>query len=100
MHLNGDLVCHGAGRTKQSRFHPEKIGHTAFQSIYSNVFPKYIITNFGRNYYNFDAVLKSGGEVIHSSGPLAKAGVYLVHGVETTGNDLPPATTVWVKASL
>jgi len=58
------------------------------------------ITNFGRNYYNFDAVLKSGGEVIHSSAPLAKAGVYLVHGVETTGNDLPPATTVWVKASL
>ena len=58
------------------------------------------ITNFGRNYYNFDAVLKSGGEVIHSSAPLAKAGVYLVHGVETTGNDLPPATTVWVKVSL
>jgi alpha-glucosidase len=58
------------------------------------------ITNFGRNYYNFDSVLKNGGEVIHASGPLAKAGVYLVHGVETTGNDLPPATTVWVKASL
>jgi alpha-glucosidase len=58
------------------------------------------ITNFGRNYYNFDAVLKNGGELIHASGPLAKAGVYLVHGVETTGNDLPPATTVWVKASL
>ena len=54
------------------------------------------ITNFGRNYYNFDGI----GELIHASGPLAKAGVYLVHGVETTGNDLPPATTVWVKASL
>jgi alpha-glucosidase len=53
------------------------------------------ITNFGRNYYNFDGI----GELIHASGPLAKAGVYLVHGVETTGNDLPPATTVWVKAS-
>ena len=58
------------------------------------------ITNFGRNYYNFAGVLKNGGELIHSSSPLAKAGVYLVHGVETTGNDLPPATTVWVKASL
>ena len=54
------------------------------------------ITNFGRNHYNFDGI----GEVIHASGPLAQAGVYLVHGVETTGNDLPPATTVWVKASL
>jgi alpha-glucosidase len=54
------------------------------------------ITNFGRNYYNFDGI----GELIHASGPLAKAGVYLVHGVDTTGNDLPPATTVWVKASL
>ena len=42
------------------------------------------ITNFGRNHYNFSGI----GEVIHSSGPLAKAG------------DLPPATTVWVKASL
>jgi len=42
------------------------------------------ITNFGRNHYNFSGI----GEVIHSSGPWAKAG------------DLPPATTVWVKASL
>ena len=41
------------------------------------------ITNFGRNYYNFDGA----GEVIHSSGPLAKSG------------DLPPATTVWVRSS-
>ena len=53
------------------------------------------ITNFGRNYYNLGGV----GEVIHSSGPLAQAGVYLIHGVETTGNELPPATTVWVKAT-
>ena len=54
------------------------------------------ITNFGRNHYNFDGI----GEVIHASGPLAEKGVYLVHGVETTGNDLPPATTVWIQASL
>ena len=53
------------------------------------------ITNFGRNHYNFDGI----GEVIHASGPLAEKGVYLVHGVETTGNDLPPATTVWVRSS-
>jgi alpha-glucosidase len=53
------------------------------------------ITNFGRNYYNLGAI----GEVIHSSGPMAQAGVYLIHGVETTGNELPPATTVWVKAT-
>ncbi len=53
------------------------------------------ITNFGRNHYNFDGI----GEVIHASGPLAEKGVYLVHGVETTGNDLPPATTVWVQAA-
>jgi alpha-glucosidase len=53
------------------------------------------ITNFGRNYYNLGAI----GEVIHSSIPLAQAGVYLIHGVETSGNELPPATTVWIKAS-
>jgi len=53
------------------------------------------ITNFGRNYYNLGGI----GEVIHSSGPLAQAGVYLVHGVETTGNELPPATTVWVNSA-
>ena len=41
------------------------------------------ITNFGRNHYNFDGA----GEVIHSSGPLAKSG------------DLPPATTVWLRSS-
>ena len=54
------------------------------------------ITNFGRNHYNFDGI----GELIHSSGPMAQAGVYLIHGIETTGNELPPATTVWVQASL
>ena len=42
------------------------------------------ITNFGRNHYNFEGA----GEVIHSSGPLAKSG------------DLPPATTVWLRSSL
>ena len=52
------------------------------------------ITNFGRNHYNFSGV----GEILHSSGPLAPAGIFLVHGVMTTGNDLPPATTVWLKA--
>jgi alpha-glucosidase len=41
------------------------------------------ITNFGRSHYNFDGI----GEVIHSSGPLAKAG------------DLPPATTVWIRSA-
>jgi alpha-glucosidase len=52
------------------------------------------ITNFGRGHYD----LTGKGEIIHSSGPLAQAGIFLVHGVETTGNDLPPATTVWLKA--
>jgi alpha-glucosidase len=41
------------------------------------------ITNFGRNHYNFSGI----GEVIHSSGPLAKSG------------DLPPATTVWIRSA-
>jgi alpha-glucosidase len=41
------------------------------------------ITNFGGKNYNFGGA----GEVIHSSGPLGKAG------------DLPPATTVWVRSS-
>jgi alpha-glucosidase len=31
---------------------------------------------------------------------MAQAGVYLIHGIETTGNELPPATTVWVQANL
>jgi alpha-glucosidase len=52
------------------------------------------ITNFGRGHYD----LTGKGELIHSSGPLAAPGVYLIHGVETSGNDLPPATTVWLKA--
>jgi alpha-glucosidase len=29
---------------------------------------------------------------------LAEAGIFLIHGVETSGNDLPPATTVWLKS--
>ena len=51
------------------------------------------ITNFGRSYFD----LTGKGEVIHSSAPLAEPGIYLVHGIETTGNDLPPATTVWLR---
>ena len=52
------------------------------------------ITNFGRGHFN----LIGKGEILHSSGPLAEAGLFLIHGVETSGNDLPPATTVWLKA--
>ncbi len=52
------------------------------------------ITNFGRGHFD----LTGKGEILHSSGPLAEAGIYLIHGVETSGNDLPPATTVWLKA--
>jgi alpha-glucosidase len=52
------------------------------------------ITNFGRGHYD----LTGKGEILHSSGPLSAPGVYLIHGVETSGNDLPPATTVWLKA--
>jgi alpha-glucosidase len=52
------------------------------------------ITNFGRGHFD----LTGKGEIIHSSGPLAEAGIYLIHGVETSGNDLPPATTVWLKS--
>ncbi|MEO0011511.1 MAG: hypothetical protein RIQ39_1100, partial [Actinomycetota bacterium] len=52
------------------------------------------ITNFGRGHFD----LTGKGEIIHSSGPLAEAGIYLIHGVETSGNDLPPATTVWTRA--
>jgi alpha-glucosidase len=51
------------------------------------------ITNFGRNHYNFAGV----GEILHASSPLAQAGIFLIHGVQTSGNDLPPATTVWLK---
>jgi len=52
------------------------------------------ITNFGRGHFD----LTGKGEILHSSGPLAEAGIYLIHGVETSGNDLPPATTVWLRA--
>jgi alpha-glucosidase len=52
------------------------------------------ITNFGRGHFD----LTGKGEILHSSGPLAEAGIYLIHGVETSGNDLPPATTVWLQA--
>jgi alpha-glucosidase len=52
------------------------------------------ITNFGRNYYDFSGV----GEILHASAPLAPAGLFTLHGMETSGNDLPPATTVWLKA--
>ena len=52
------------------------------------------ITNFGRGHFD----LTGKGEILHSSAPLAQAGIYLIHGVETQGNDLPPATTVWLRA--
>ena len=52
------------------------------------------VTNFGRGHFDLTGI----GQVLHSSGPLAEAGLFLVHGVETSGNDLPPATTVWLKA--
>ena len=51
------------------------------------------ITNFGRGHFD----LTGKGEILHSSAPLAQAGIFLIHGVETRGNDLPPATTVWLK---
>lgn len=52
------------------------------------------ITNFGRGHFD----LTGKGEVLHASAPLAEAGIYLIHGVESRGNDLPPATTVWLHA--
>jgi alpha-glucosidase len=52
------------------------------------------ITNFGRGHFD----LTGKGEILHSSAPLAQAGIFLIHGVESRGNDLPPATTVWLKA--
>ena len=52
------------------------------------------ITNFGRGHFD----LTGKGEILHSSAPLAQAGIYLIHGVESRGNDLPPATTVWLRA--
>ena len=36
------------------------------------------------------------GDVLHSSQPLASAGLFLLHGMETVGNELPPASTVWI----
>ena len=52
------------------------------------------ITNFGRGHFD----LTGKGEILHASAPLAQAGIYLIHGVESRGNDLPPATTVWLRA--
>ena len=52
------------------------------------------ITNFGRGHFD----LTGKGEILHASAPLAEAGIYLIHGVESRGNDLPPATTVWLRA--
>jgi alpha-glucosidase len=52
------------------------------------------ITNFGRGHFD----LTGKGEILHSSAPLAQAGIFLIHGVESRGNDLPPATTVWLMA--
>jgi len=52
------------------------------------------ITNFGRGHFD----LTGKGEILHSSAPLAQAGIFLIHGVESRGNDLPPATTVWLRA--
>jgi alpha-glucosidase len=52
------------------------------------------ITNFGRGHFD----LTGKGEILHASGPLAEAGIYLIHGIETSGNDLPPATAVWLRA--
>jgi alpha-glucosidase len=51
------------------------------------------ITNFGRGFYNFGSI----GEVIHSSQPLAAAGIFLLHGMETVGGELPPSATVWIR---
>ena len=80
MHLNGNLVCHGAGRTKQSRFHPEKIGHTAFQSIYGNVFPEHIIPHLGRKHglqHGFRRLGKGIGTKFYGCGILTHDGVKL-----------------------
>ncbi len=52
------------------------------------------ITNFGRGHYRFDVT----GEVLHSSKPLAEPGIFLLHGMTTLGGELPPASTVWIKA--
>lgn len=52
------------------------------------------ITNFGRTFFD----ISGKGEILHASGPLAHPGIYLVHGVETNGRELPPATTVWLRS--
>ena len=52
------------------------------------------ITNFGRGYYNFGEI----GEVIHSSQPLSPRGIFLLHGMETVGNELSPSATVWIRS--
>ena len=52
------------------------------------------ITNFGSGYFDFTGV----GTVVHSSAPLATKGLFTLHGQQTSGNDLPPATTVWLQA--
>ncbi len=52
------------------------------------------ITNFGGGFYNFGNL----GQVVHSSQPLAQSGIYMAHGKMSEGGELPPATTVWIKA--
>ncbi len=52
------------------------------------------ITNFGRGHFD----LTGKGEILHASGPLAEPGIFLIHGVESRGNDLPPATTGWLRS--
>ncbi len=56
------------------------------------------ITNFGNSHYDFLSQLPAKAEILHSSQPLTAAGLYLIHGQLSRGNDLPPAATVWVRA--
>ena len=56
------------------------------------------ITNFGGGFYDFMTGLGEKAEILHSSQPLQGAGLFLIHGQESMGNSLPPATTVWVRA--
>jgi alpha-glucosidase len=51
------------------------------------------ITNFGRNHFELAGL----GEIVHSSGPLTPPGLFLLHGMVTSGITLPPATTVWIR---
>jgi alpha-glucosidase len=55
------------------------------------------ITNFGNSHYDFLSRLPAKAEILHSSQPLTAAGLYLIHGQLSRGNDLPPAATVWVR---